>query len=40
MDPKQVSMKKCGIGVAPPEVDTTGICACGGGPKDWHANFI
>ena len=29
-----------GIGVAPPEVDTPGIGACGGGLKDQHADFI
>jgi hypothetical protein len=29
-----------GIGVTPPEVDSTGIDACGGGPKVRRADFI
>ena len=29
-----------GIGVAPPEVDTSGISTCGGSPKNRRADFI
>ena len=29
-----------GIGVAPPEVDTPGIGACGGGLKNRRADFV
>ena len=31
---------RSGIGVAPPEVDTPGIGACGGGLKNRRADFI
>ena len=31
---------RSGIGVAPPEADTPGNAACGGGPKRRCADFI
>jgi len=31
---------RSGIGVAPPEIDTPGIGACGGSPKNRCVDFI